>query len=941
MWLLPLVIAPRIVQGDRMLIGTMLRRWGAVLVPLAVVVSAIVVPARPAHAAPLSFVVTKTADAPDANSGDGVCQATSGGCTLRAAIGEANENPGHDRVSFPPLSPSHHGEVITLTRPGSGEDATFTGDLDITDSVTIEGNGSRRTIVDGGGSTVSDRVIDIAPGGSGVLVELSGLTIRGGIAPGDGAGIRTRGQIRLTETRIVENAATRDGGGLAIDAPSGGAELADVTIRGNRAQRDSGGISNRGTLVLRDSSIDENRAAGGSGGLFNSGLATLSGVTVSGNRATGVGGGLFAGGILTSGSAILENVTVSGNTGAPGGLLNGGPTRLTNVTIAGNTGGIFNHVAAGGVVRTVNTIIADSSFVPGLRLNCYGTILSLGHNLEDGTSCGFTAAGDLQNTAAAMEPLAFSVGRTRTRAITVASPARDAGDPTFCPTVDQRHVARPQGTGCEIGAYELQVDDYLVNSPVDAEDAAPGDGVCQTTVSGQCTLRSAVMEANVHPGPDLILIQVSEHIQLTISGAGEDAARTGDLDVTDDLTIAGEGPTTTVIGLDPSLRDRVMHVLASRRPGIAVAMSGLAVQNGNPASGDEGGNVLVGDMLEPVPPRVVMRDVEVRAGTLGGSSRGGGVANYGDLEMTDTSVHDNRASWGGGVAGGIAATTTLTDVSISDNAATDLGGGIHLVPESTAHVIRTQIVRNTATWDGGGVGNFGTFHASEATVARNSAKAGGGGVYNGGLGSAEVTASSLSANTSANGGGALNLGTLIVTDSTIDGNEAAGQGGGGIKSNQGGSALLRNTTISGNTANISGGGISNAGTLTLDSVTLSGNNAAAGTSLTNITGTVTIGNSVLASTGGNCSGAVTSVGHNLDSGGTCSLSASADLTGVNPLLGPLTANGGPTATHALLASSPARDAGAAGADCPATDQRGIKRPQGPACDIGAYEATQN
>jgi hypothetical protein len=77
-------------------------------------------------------------------------------------------------------------------------------------------------------------------------------------------------------------------------------------------------------------------------------------------------------------------------------------------------------------------------------------------------------------------------------------------------------------------------------------------------------------------------------------------------------------------------------------------------------------------------------------------------------------------------------------------------------------------------------------------------------------------------------------------------------------------------------------------------------------------------------------------GHNLVQDDTCSPVAS-DRLGLNPLLGPLAGNGGPTLTHALGAGSPAIDAAGA-ATCPATDQRGVTRPQGAACDFGFYEA---
>src|SRR5262249_22190885 len=98
--------------------------------------------------------------------------------------------------------------------------------------------------------------------------------------------------------------------------------------------------------------------------------------------------------------------------------------------------------------------------------------------------------------------------------------------------------------------------------------------------------------------------------------------------------------------------------------------------------------------------------------------------------------------------------------------------------------------------------------------------------------------------------------------------------------------------------------------------------------------------------GDNCAnfGTVMSKGHNLDSGTSCGLTGTGDIVNKNPMLGPLQDNGGHTPTHALLAGSPAIDAG--GTDCPppGTDQRGFDRPadgngDGVAtCDIGAYEA---
>ena len=86
----------------------------------------------------------------------------------------------------------------------------------------------------------------------------------------------------------------------------------------------------------------------------------------------------------------------------------------------------------------------------------------------------------------------------------------------------------------------------VVNSPNDAVDANPGDGVCETATAGECTLRAAVQEANALAGADTISIPAGVYT-LSIPGADEDAAATGDLDSIGDLTISGAGIDATII----------------------------------------------------------------------------------------------------------------------------------------------------------------------------------------------------------------------------------------------------------------------------------------------------------------------------------------------------------------------------------------------------------
>ncbi len=173
---------------------------------------------------------------------------------------------------------------------------------------------------------------------------------------------------------------------------------------------------------------------------------------------------------------------------------------------------------------------------------------------------------------------------------------------------------------------------------------------------------------------------------------------------------------------------------------------------------------------------------------------------------------------------------------------------------------------------------------------------------------------------SGSGGGIFNGGTLNLTNSTVSGNSATS--GGGILNAGTGTLNLTNSTVSGNSATNSGGGILNGGDATLANTIVAGNSAP---------------------TNPDAQGRFASQGHNLIGNTTGSSGwVDSDLQDVDPLLGLLQNNGGTTDTHALLPGSPAIDSGT-NTGCPATDQRGVARPNdgdknGTAtCDIGSFE----
>ena len=326
--------------------------------------------------------------------------------------------------------------TFTLTLGGILEDLAATGDLDITDDVSIVGAGVGLTVIDGNGI---DRVLHVLSGS----VTISDVTIQGG------------------------DSGVRSGGGLRVS--SGTVSVSNVEFTGNNAgnnagaTRNGGGIWNDGVISLTDVVIDNNTSSSGGGGLFNSGTAVLSGVTISNNNAiAGNGGGIenIGGGDLTA-----TNVTISGNQAGNrgGGIENFSTMTLQNVTITENTGidGSGIDVRTGHATANIrNTIVAGNLGDADVD----GTFMSLGNNLigDVGTSSGWIAS-DLLNTAVSLGALTDNGGPTHTHALLTGSRGINEGSPIGAPATDQRGIARD--IVADIGAYEYDSSSN-VNAPV-------------------------------------------------------------------------------------------------------------------------------------------------------------------------------------------------------------------------------------------------------------------------------------------------------------------------------------------------------------------------------------------------------------------------------------------------------------------------------------------
>jgi hypothetical protein len=323
-------------------------------------------------------------------------------------------------------------------------------------------------------------------------------------APGDTINFSVTGTITLTsgELIITKNLNIHGPGATSLAISGNDASrvvridsgatvtISDITIRNGSAYWGAG-IRNDGALTLMNVAVSNNHSESSGGGILNYGPLNLTNVAISGNTASGahpLGGGGIA---HFGGAATLKNVTISGNSAInTGGVGNGGSgggisiynpatLSLNNVTIVNNSASasVADLGTGGGIddsqadpVNFKNTLIAGNTS-SGAGPDCIGTLTSQGYNLIQSTA-GCVIAGDTTGNILGQDPLlaplAYNGGATQTHGLLPGSPAIDAGNPAApgsggnaCEANDQRGVARPQGTRCDIGAVETYFQLYL------------------------------------------------------------------------------------------------------------------------------------------------------------------------------------------------------------------------------------------------------------------------------------------------------------------------------------------------------------------------------------------------------------------------------------------------------------------------------------------------
>lgn len=347
--------------------------------------AALATPPAPALASAV-YTVTSPADAPDASVGNGSCATSTGTCTVRAAIQEANASTAADTVVVP-------AGTYTLTLAPQGDNLIASGDLDITRPLTVQGAGKEATIIDGGPGQVGlDRVLEIHPTAGNVTIQ--NLTMREGNEAEQGGGVHTtsEGTVRFENVAVRNSQAGTFGAGISSQG-AGRLDLVGVDLVDNTTEvGEGGGLYVAFGTVNFQGTIEGNTAATG-GGIFNSGEPSPEGIpavvkvantTIADNTAIAAGGGAY---VDHEGELTLTDTTVVNNQAVE----DGGGVAAISKTAVTVTRGKFESNKAGGEGGGLSTSTERPVNVQGTTFkdNEAGDPVS-----GDGGGAGMSAGGD-------------------------------------------------------------------------------------------------------------------------------------------------------------------------------------------------------------------------------------------------------------------------------------------------------------------------------------------------------------------------------------------------------------------------------------------------------------------------------------------------------------------------------------------------------------------
>ena len=782
------------------------------------------------------------------------------GESLRDAIATANADALNDNSDTITFVASLNGQTITLSQ----------GQLELGQG----GAGSGAITINGGGSiTVSgNNASQVFLVDTGVQASLTGLTITDGNAStGGGGGIENEGTLTVSNSMLSGNSSYEFGGGIENE---GTLTVNNSTFSGNSTTSTflgvGGGIENEGALTVTNSTLSGNTAAVRGGGIDNDGTLTVSNSTLSENSAP-QGGGINN---AFSCTLTVSNSTISGNTASSsgGGINNDGTLTLLSTIVAGNTA-TADDPDIDGQLQSGSTynLIGDGTGMTGIT------------NGTDGNQVG-TASSPINPL---LGPLANDGGTTQNMALLTGSPAINAGG--LLTTVGSPigagdttiMVAAAAAIASTPGSYVIQIDSEqmlvtnvnLANNALTVQRGYNGTAATSHNLGASVLLpfdqrgssRVGAPDIGAYEfGASLVVTTVSdapshtgESLRDAIAAANTDAQN----GISDTITFASSLNGQTITLAQGPL------ALGAASGTITINGGGVITVNGNNASRVFGVYGLV-----------TLTGLTINGGNTGDGGQGGGIYNYGGtLTVSNSTLSGNSASQGSGI----------------------YNGGTLLVSNST--VSANTIDPNPGFVVGGAIFNEGTLTVSNSTFSGNADVIGdAGGIYNDTNAASTVIGSTFSGNSASQYGGVIySQGSLSVSNSTFFGN--TGLIGGGI-ANYDGTLTVSNSTFSGNISP-NGGGIANlSGTVTLLSTIVAGNTDSGGVPHD-------VGGQLQSDSTNNLIG--DGSGMTGISNGTGGNQVGTDSNPIDPLLGALASNGGPTQTMALLAGSPAINAGSA------------------------------
>jgi hypothetical protein len=739
-----------------------------------------------------------------------------------------------------------------------------------------------------------------------------------------GGGIYHTGHLTVIGSTISDNRASAVGGGIGHDpftSNGGPLTISHTVIRGNAAQRGGGGIFNRfGSVSIADSTIADNETFEfDGGGVSSGGMLTMSRTTVSGNSAPDRGGGMFVKAATIASSEISNNSADYG-----GGVGHDGALTITGSTISGNQGhtgaGIGHEIGYSANVSLTNCTlsgnVAESAgggiFNQGSLTISHCTIADNAANEFGGGGIGSSGGGTLTHSIVARN---LGPGGARSDISGLGVFAL-----TFSLIGDHTDAMLANNGGNQIGTAASPINPLLVpltsnGGPAKTHALLPGSpainagsptavagiaGIPQFDERGQPFERVAggridigAYERQSSPGNQSLIVD-------TLADENDSEYGAGDLSLREAIGLAnGFVGGDDVISFHPAIHGGVIVLTRGELsihdamtivgPGAGALVIDASGNDPTPATNNgDGSRIFTVDDDDPILINVHMSGLTLTGGDVGFG--GGAILNQENLSVSDSMITGNAAA-----------------------GLFNYGGGVRNLYGASLTIARSTISHNSARTGGGVANSYGDLVIQESTLLANTAFAGGGALDNrGDLAlpfTARIVSSTISGNTAqGSGGGIATSGLMSISHSTITNNQGQPGYGSGVASE--GTSVITQTNV--NHAIVAG----------------------------NINSDVDFAND-----DGN---SFQSGGYNLIGIGNPAayFNLPGDQTGVlNPMLGNLADNGGPTMTHALLSGSPAIDAGDPAAVAGAggvslNDQRGFafSRVMNGRIDVGAFEA---